>query len=231
MNIHFILHETFEGPGCIENWAVENGHALSFTKIYDHSNSFPQLHAFDVLVIMGGSMSVYDHDKFPWINVEKEFIKSAVSNGKKVLGICLGSQLLASALGADVYPGCEKEIGWFPVKFTKAAKEYSWLPDDDRLTVFHWHGDTFDIPSGAQSIASSVITNNQGFIFDKNVIGLQFHFEVTKKSIEALILNAHKDFNNDTFVQTPMEIRQGYIENIQANNEAMYHLLNGLVYG
>jgi GMP synthase (glutamine-hydrolysing) len=162
------------------------------------------------------------------LSSEKEFIKQAVTENKKILGVCLGAQLLASALGAKVYPAKAKEIGWFPIQFTSVARESSFFPDIEHFTVFHWHGETFDLPFGAQRIASSVINQNQGFIFGKKVVGLQFHFEVTKESIESLIMNAHDDFDDGQFVQAPLEIRQGFLEHIPSNNNAMYNLLNFL---
>lgn len=229
MKIHFLLHETFEGPGCIESWAVNNRHTMSFSRLYDAEFSFPEDDEFDVLVIMGGGMSVYENEKFPWLIAEKQFLRRAMENHKKVLGICLGAQLLASAMGADVYPG-EKEIGWHPVEFTSAAIK-KWGFPQDKKTVFHWHGDTFDIPKGSDLLAGSAGNPNQGFMFGDNVLGLQFHFECTRKSIEKLITYASNDFKQGDFVQSPLEIRQGYIENVKPNNEMMFKLLDRFLYG
>jgi GMP synthase-like glutamine amidotransferase len=228
VNIHILLHETFEGPGCIKYWAEDNGHNLSYTNMYNSNRALPHVNDFDFLVIMGGSMSVNDHQTRDWLPFEIEFIRQAMKQNKRILGVCLGSQLLASALGAKVYPAKTKEIGWHPVRFTDGARELSCFPDSTYFTVFHWHGETFDLPSGTQLLASSEISNNQGFMFGDKVVGLQFHFEVTKESIENLILNAQDDFDGSAFVQTPLEIRQGYLEHIQPNNNAMYNLLNYL---
>lgn len=228
MKIHIVLHETFEGPGCIKHWAEDKGYRVKYTKMFDNNDHLPKVNEFDFLVIMGGSMSVHDQESYGWLSPEMEFIKQAVTENKKILGVCLGAQLLASALGANVYPAKTKEIGWYPIQFTSVALENSFFPDIEQFTVFHWHAETFDLPFGAQRIASSVINQNQGFIFGKHVVGLQFHFEVTKESIESLIMNAHDDFDDGPFIQTPLEIRQGYLENIPSNNNAMYNLLNFL---
>jgi GMP synthase (glutamine-hydrolysing) len=230
MNIHIVLHDTFEGPGCIENWAEDKGHRVAYTKMYDSNDQLPQVHEFDFLIIMGGSMSVHDQDTYGWLSSEKEFIKQAVTENKKILGVCLGAQLLASALGAKVYPAKAKEIGWFPIQFTSVARESSFFPDIEHFTVFHWHGDTFDLPSGTIRVGSSVSTPNQGFMLGNKVIGLQFHFEVTPSSIENLIKHAAAEITDGVFVQSPIEMRQGYLNHIGPNNVAMFHLLNKLMH-
>lgn len=229
MRVHFLLHETFEGPGCITHWASENGYQQTFTKFFNNYPLLPEMVDFDFLIIMGGGMSVYDRSAIPWLQKEKEFIRCAVEYDKPVLGICLGSQLLAATLGANVYPNGHKEIGWHTVQLSEEAMNLSLLPNDRILTVFHWHGDTFDLPHGSEAIASSKATPNQGFMFGKKVVGLQFHFESTKESIESLIRNMPGDFDGGPFVQSPMEIRQGYIEHIGPNNRFMYNLLNAMV--
>src|SRR5689334_16619028 len=119
MRVHFIQHVNFEHPGHLLEWAKDNNHNTGFTKTFENI-SFPGLNDFDLLIIMGGPMSVYDENKFPWLKKEKQFIGEAIDADKKVLGICLGSQLIAESLGAKVYPSKEKEIGWWRIKKEKS---------------------------------------------------------------------------------------------------------------
>ncbi len=211
INIHIIQHVEFEGPGIIKDWAEENGHNLTYTHIYNHEN-FPEVGSFDFLVIMGGPMSVNDTSAYYWIEPEKQFIRACIERGKPILGICLGAQFIAAALGARVYRGPEKEIGWFPVQFHTSWNEIS----PRELTVFHWHSDTFDIPEGANYLAGSQVVPNQGFIYKDNVFALQFHLEVKEGPVEALIENCSDDLTDDPYVQPAEKIlaeKSYYAEN------------------
>jgi len=209
MKIHVFLHTPFENPGYIELWAKENNHNLSYTKFYEKF-SLPNPDDFDWLVVMGGPMGVYDEDKYPWLKEEKSFIKQAVKNDKIILGICLGSQLIAEVLGAKVYPNKYKEIGWFKIKTTASAANselFSFFPEE--AVVFHWHGDTFDLPAGAVHLAESDVCKNQAFIFNRRVIGLQFHIEVTEKLLNDMLEGCNNELTNEKYIQTENEIRGG----------------------
>ncbi|MBI2815941.1 MAG: gamma-glutamyl-gamma-aminobutyrate hydrolase family protein [Acidobacteria bacterium] len=134
------------------------------------------------LVAMGGPMGVYETDRYPFLADEMSLIRSAASVGLPVLGICLGAQLIAAALGAKVYPGPQKEIGWFPVEVTAPADPFTQgLPAS--FVGFHWHGDTFDLPAGAVRLFRSNLYENQGFRWGSNVLALQFHLEVSATMI------------------------------------------------
>ncbi len=187
LRIHSIRHVSFEGIGRIENWATEKGHHLSSTLIYE-GESFPDLNSFDWLVVMGGPMGAYDKDKFPWIAKEIEFIQQVIASGKQVLGICLGIQMIAEALGAEVFKGKPgKEIGWFPVKLTKAGQSSPYFEDFPRVfTPVQWHGDTFDLPEGAERLVEGSVYQNQSFSYGNNVLGLQFHLEFSASCINRL---------------------------------------------
>src|SRR5690606_32591469 len=114
----------------------------------------------------------------PWMKEEKKLIEKAILKGKRVIGICLGAQLIADVLGARVFPNKEKEIGWFPIELTEEGQKSPFFAGFNKTeTVFHWHGDTFEIPKGAEHIASSKVCENQAFLFDHKVLGLQFHLE------------------------------------------------------
>ena len=124
MNIHCFQHIAFETPGTILDWAKQNNHAVTYTYFFAEGYLIPSLNNIDLLIIMGGFMNVEEEEKFPFLIEEKQFIKRAIEAGKKVIGICLGSQLIAAALGSNVYQSKEKEIGFFPITFTDAALQH-----------------------------------------------------------------------------------------------------------
>ncbi len=228
MRLHYIQHVPFEGLGYIENWAKKKGALISVTKIYENPD-FPKTESFDFLVIMGGPMSVYEEEKYPWLVEEKKFIEKAIKENKPVLGICLGAQLIANVLGAKVYPGKYKEIGWFPVKLrgeAESAKVFSGFPKE--FMAFHWHGDTFDIPKGALWVAESGACPHQAFVYNDRVVALQFHLEPVKENIENLIKNCSHELIKAPYIQSAEEMlnKDKYIE---ASNELMENLLENIL--
>jgi len=216
MRAHCIMHVSFEGPGYIEDWFNSRGIQMVFWRLY-HSAEMPESGDLDFLLIMGGPMNIYEYDKFPWLKAEKNLIRTCIQEGKRVLGICLGSQLIADVLGEKTYSGSEKEIGWFPVAGDKNILPGSFIP-------FHWHGETYNLPGGTDHLASSLVTKNQAFSHNNNVLALQFHLEVDEALIEGLLENASKDLCPGEWVQTPEEIRNG-LEYAEINREALYRML------
>jgi GMP synthase (glutamine-hydrolysing) len=207
MKIHCFQHVPFEGLGCIEDWANASGFRLSLTRFYEN-DLLPELDQMDWLLVMGGPMGVSDEPKFPWLTREKRLIEKAIQRGKVVLGICLGAQLIADVLGARVYRNQFKEIGWFPIELTEAGQTsslFGFLPA--RPTVFHWHGDTFDMPREAVHLAQSEACRNQAFVYKERVIGVQFHLETTAAGIEALVKNCADEIVEGPFIQSPKEMR------------------------
>ena len=206
MKLHSLQHVPFEGLGTIASWARVRGHQLSVTQLYEDA-LLPSVDSFDGLIVMGGPMGVDDERKHPWLVEEKRFIERAIVTGKTVLGVCLGAQLVACVLGAQVYRNADKEIGWFPVQLSDAATHssfFSKLPS--RLEVFHWHGDTFDLPAGAVHIARSHACQNQAFVLDERVVGLQFHLEMTPHTAEELIRHCRHELVPARFIQTAEEM-------------------------
>jgi len=181
MKIHTILHAPHEDIGNIYNWAVEKKYNITSTHLYKGDFLPDDTSDIDFLIIMGGPMGVYDESEFLWLVNEKKFIEKAINSPiKKILGICLGAQLLANVLGAEVRKNRVREIGWFPVNLTMDGKEHPAFKDvPGAFDALHWHGDTFDIPSGAKHIAFSAFCENQAFSY-RNIIGLQFHPEVNR---------------------------------------------------
>lgn len=209
MHVHYLQHVPFEGLGYLGEWIRAKGHTLSATEFYK-GGTLPEAVNLDFLVVMGGPMGAGDDDRYPWLAAEKRFIEQAVKQNKTVLGICLGAQLLAAVLGAKVLQNRHKEIGWFPVTLTREAREspiFATLPG--QLTVFHWHGDTFDLPRGAIRIAESEACLNQAFQYGPRVLGLQFHLESTQASVRELILHCAEDLTKGSYVQSPAEMFSG----------------------
>ncbi|MDZ4818816.1 MAG: gamma-glutamyl-gamma-aminobutyrate hydrolase family protein [Planctomycetota bacterium] len=137
------------------------------------------------LVILGGPMNVDQTEQFPALAEELHWIRSAIEQQLPVLGICLGSQLLAKALGAKVYPNKTKEIGWYPLDLTDAGMiDPLFVGSARQETVFQWHGDTFDLPDGSRLLATSPVCRAQAFGYGANAYGLQFHMEVSTDMVE-----------------------------------------------
>jgi GMP synthase-like glutamine amidotransferase len=224
MHVHFIQHVPFETPGYLLEWAQAYDHRTSFTRLYE-TTTFPSLADIDLLVIMGGPMGVYEEDKYDWLKPEKEFIFSAIRADKKVLGICLGAQLIASVLGANVYPNDQKEIGWWPVKKVETGDQHIFsaiLPEE--FVVFHWHGDTFDLPSEAIHLLRSDLCVNQAFLYRDQVLGLQFHPEAIPDLIDAMLEHGEAELVEAPGIQQAdfIHAREHYYA---MNNKLLLHLL------
>jgi GMP synthase-like glutamine amidotransferase len=208
MRIHVIKHEALEGPGAIAPWAAERGHSLAVTEL-SKGEALPQPADFDALVLMGGSMSVNDEGRYAWLRPEKQLVRDSLAAGKKILGICLGAQMIASALGAPVTRNPEKEIGWFPVEATDAGWEHPfWLGLPRALPVFHWHGETFGLPPGAVQLLRSAACEQQGYAIGTQALALQCHPEVDAVSVAEMVENGRDELvEGRWFIQTEEAIR------------------------
>lgn len=227
MHIHYLQHEPFEDLAAIFQWADNPENTITCTKLYEKFK-FPEVEDIDLLIIMGGAMGVYEEDKFSWLKEEKKFIEKAIRSNKKVVGICLGSQLIAEVLGAKVYKNREKEIGWFDIEFSDHARTNPFFKTfPSSLTVFHWHGDTFDLPAGAVHIAGSKACRNQAFTYGDNVVALQFHIEATEKSIKELAYNCRDEIVDAPFIQKEEEVMKN-IYRTKEMNKLMFNILNEL---
>ncbi len=224
MRIHSLEHAPFEGPGRIATWVSERGHTLSRIALYAGEMP-PALDAFDLLVIMGGPMSIHEHRTHPWLPAEKDFLKTVIAARKPVLGICLGAQLLADVLGGKVFQNPAKEIGWFPVRMLDRSAPFGAFPE--RLTVMHWHGDTFTIPEGARRVAESDGCANQAFVYGDRVVGLQFHIELEKVGIEDLTAASLDEAGTAPFIQSREQLIAPPGES-STGAAALYALLDGL---
>jgi GMP synthase-like glutamine amidotransferase len=200
VHVHYLQHVPFEGIGCMEQHFRARGHELTSTHLYI-GQGLPQIGTIDWLIVMGGPMGVNDEGS-SWLKREKHYIREAIYSGKMVLGVCLGAQLIADVLGAEVRSNGCREIGWFPVEIDHEAAPLLRGVLPKRLEAFHWHGDTFDIPEHAVPFASSEACRNQGFLLGTKIMGLQFHLESTQSSVRSLIRHCGEELDGSAYVQT-----------------------------
>ncbi|VDB00447.1 Glutamine amidotransferase, class I [Olavius algarvensis spirochete endosymbiont] len=225
MRAHHLQHASFEGLGSIKAWLQNAGYEISITKVCE-SMKLPSPNEIDLLVLTGGPMSV--NDEFSWLFLEKEFVRRVIEFSKPVLGICLGAQLMANAMGGEVFPNPVKEIGWFPVQSVATKPDTTFVfPESTR--VFHWHSETFSLPPGAIRIAESAGCQNQAFQMGKSVIGLQFHLETTSESAQELVSNCKDELVPSRYVQREEDILSNRLENYAAINQLMANLLSYLM--
>ena len=229
MRFHLLQHVSFEGPAEIEGWLKDNHHSLTITRFY-LDGALPAQEDFDVLIVMGGPMGVEDVELYPWLIDEREFIQVSIHNNKTILGICLGAQMIARACGANVGKNKYPEIGWFNISIKNTEKFPAVLQNvfPETVEVFHWHGDTFEIPDNALLFASSEVCANQGYILNDRVIGLQFHIETTADSVELLVNNCRADLDESVFVQSEEKIREKS-EKYKSLNQMLFDLLKNIV--
>ncbi|UHD18097.1 type 1 glutamine amidotransferase [Thiocapsa bogorovii] len=207
MRVQVLQHVPFEGIGSMESWLAERRLTPNYTLFFD-DGVLPPVEGLDLVIVMGGPMSVNDEAQLPWLRAEKQFLREAIAHGARVLGVCLGAQLIADALGARVYPNAEKEIGWFPIRGVcegaDTGEDCCRFPAES--LVFHWHGETFDLPPGAIRLARSAACENQAFRIGRQVIGLQFHLETTAQSAEAILDHCRDELVSAPWVQTEADI-------------------------
>jgi GMP synthase (glutamine-hydrolysing) len=222
MKFHVLQHAAYEGPGEIGVWAQKRGHTMATTHLYN-GEPLPSLRDFDALIVMGGEMNIYQDRDWPWLKAERAFVGAALGAGKPIVGICLGSQLIADALGARVTQNPLYEIGWLPVRWTpEAAAAFSGVKETS--TVLHWHGDTFNLPEGATRLAASDGCAEQGFVIPGKCLALQFHIEVDPALVK-LYVDSQNGWPKGPYVQEPEAINAGSAEHCTINSE----LLNGML--
>lgn len=203
LRIRCLMHVPFEGPGAIEQGAEQSGHDFGAIRLFA-GDPLPEVDQTDLLVVMGGPMSVHDEAEYSWLVPEKEFIARCLERKVFVLGICLGSQLLAESLGAVVRRHTHREIGWYPVTTRSDANSVmSALPAE--LMAFHWHGETYDVPPGAHLRASSAGCAVQAFEHP-SALGLQFHLEVDRSGVEQLLRHCGQEIGSGSFEQQPSSL-------------------------
>lgn len=206
-----LRHVMFEDAGLIAPLLQERGITLDYLDVPSSTLTQTDVLSPDLLVILGGPVGVYETGDYPWLENEAALIRARLQMSRPTLGICLGAQLMASALGARVYPGPAREIGWAPVTLTSDGKA-SPLSHIENTPVLHWHGDTFDLPEGATRLASTTLTPNQAFAIGDHALGLQFHLEAHEQNLERWFVGHAVEIaaTPDTSVQTLRADTQKY---------------------
>ncbi len=217
LRIHVLQHVSHEDPGSLASVFAAHDVIPSVTKLYDN-DPLPASDAFDMLLVLGGPMNVYERERYPWLVAETACIGEALHAGKAVLGLCLGAQLMAVALGGRITRNAHREIGWWPVETLPDARDdarAACFPA--RFTTFHWHGDTFSLPPGAVPLFRSEGCAHQGFAWGPRAVGLQFHPEITAEAVEEWIAVAMR-------VRTAQEAQQAQeVQKVQKVAGVMAH--------
>ena len=228
MRVHFLQHVPYESLGSLQDWLQQGEHRITATRLYA-GDSLPRPDSLDLLIVMGGPMGIHDEADYPWLIAEKRFLDAVLATPARVLGVCLGAQLLADRLGAAVRPNPEKEIGWFPVRRSPDAAA-SPLADalPEAFTAFHWHGDTFELPAGAVHLGSSEACANQGFLHADRVLGLQYHLEMTEAGARDLVDCHREQLGSGPFSQTETQLL-AKTGRFAAANRRMQALMNAFI--
>jgi len=229
VKILLLQHDPLDGPGALLEWAAERGHAVESCMICK-GESLPPIESFDLLVSLGGPMGAYDEEKHPWLVAEKEYLRQTLAAGKKILGLCLGCQLLADALGGKAFRHTHKEFGWQPIEPTEDGMEWFRQEDElkslqdskkdrglalnpyseDSFLAFQWHGDTYSLPPGAVQLARNEAAEQQAFLLKApeggKALGLQFHLEWTEQMAREALKEPGVAPPASPYVQSPEEI-------------------------
>ncbi len=228
MKVHIFQHVPFEGPACIEQWARERRAELTWTRFYEPEWALPEAAGPDLLVVMGGPMSVNETDQYPWLEAERAIVAARIARDLPTLGICLGAQQIAAATGCRVYRAPEREIGWFPVSGHTVDSPAFRFPD--QFPALHWHGEMFDLPEDAVWLASTEACPHQAFQLGRRVLALQFHLEATPESVRALVRHAAADLDQPgPYVQDSTRIVEPPPEYFADSNRLMRQVLDYLV--
>jgi len=206
LRVRILEHAPYEGIGSIEHWLAWRNARVDITRFHAPGWELPAPADVDLVIAMGGPMSVNDETAYPWLAAEKTFLREAVERGVAVVGICLGAQLIASALGARVGIAEQPEIGWFDIHATPVTTGCFRFPS--RVPVLHWHSETCDLPPGAILLADSPACENQAFQIGARVLGLQFHLEATPGSLEAMLAHEGEELGEGPCIQTERELRE-----------------------
>lgn len=225
MRAHILHHVPFELIGNIGPWLAQRRAEVTETHFWD-AWTLPDPAAIDLLVIMGGPMSVNDEATRPWLIEEKAFIREAVARGTPTLGICLGSQLIANAYGARVQKNTHAEHGWFEVERVAAPPSCFQFPE--RFTPFHSHGETFDLPTGAVHLARSAGCENQAFQLGARCMAMQFHLESNAESAGAIVDECGEEYPRGPYVRSAEELRR-HVGDYAASESVMHDVLDYLV--
>lgn len=227
MKVLILQHTATEGAGEILDWSVKQQSEITYIDLYKANLDFDSTKCYDLMVILGGRMSVNDETQLPWLKAEKQFVREMIAANTPVLSICLGAQMIASALGVSVRANSQTEIGWHPVRRVNSDKKVIQLPET--FDFFHWHNETFELPPNAVRLAESDACLNQGYQIGDRVIGLQFHPEVTVDTLQQWIKADDGMLKTSTFVQTSAVMTRLAAKKLATAHNQLYKILDYLV--
>lgn len=228
--IHFLQQVPFETPGYMEIIAAQHHYTVSTSHMWKNP-TLPEPDEADLFVVLGGPMNIYEYEKYPWLKTERQYLELLIEHDAAILGICLGSQMLADALGCTVIKNRCKEIGWFPVKQTRQCGMSPLMKGIPATFIpFHWHGDTYPVPPGAIPLGSSEACDVQGFIFGERIVGLQFHLEMTNDTLKNITEACKNELIIDEYVQTADAIFEDATQFIHASQSYMERLIQNMLH-